>query len=209
MQDISLWSADVLAAALEFRGGENTSHLSRMRQIIYALLTHLSQTSMPELTQEKIGKMAAASVLHDIGKLTLPQGILCKPGRLTALEYRQMSTHTIKGWELLQKTQTDVPDFEYFSYACDICRSHHERWDGNGYPDRLQGEDTPIWAQAAALADVYDALVGERVYKPAYPHEKAMEMILNGSCGVFNPLLIDALIATGEQLCGITTKASD
>ena len=137
--------------------------------------------------------MVSAASMHDIGKIAIPDAVLNKPGRLTAEEFEIMKTHSLKGCELLQSIN-EGQDEEYYRFCYDICRSHHERWDGSGYPDGLAG-NIPIWAQVVSLADVYDALTSERVYKAAYTHAQAVSMILNGECGVFNPRLLNSFLS--------------
>lgn len=133
-----------------------------------------------------------ASSLHDIGKIGIDDKILNKKGRLTDEEFEIMKQHTVIGVEILEELQY-YQDEPLVKTAREICRWHHERYDGRGYPDGLKGEDIPISAQVVSLADVYDALVSKRVYKASYSHEKAMQMILNGECGAFNPLLLTCL----------------
>ena len=137
--------------------------------------------------------------MHDIGKIAIPDAVLNKPGRLTAEEFEIMKTHSLKGCELLQSIN-EGQDEEYYRFCYDICRSHHERWDGSGYPDGLAGNNIPIWAQVVSLADVYDALTSERVYKAAYTHAQAVSMILNGECGVFNPRLLNSFLSVASRL---------
>ena len=131
-----------------------------------------------------------ASAMHDVGKVAIPDNILLKPGKLTADEFEVMKLHTVKGCEIIN-TISFMNDKEFFQYCYEICRNHHERYDGRGYPDGLKGEEIPIAAQVVSLADVYDALVSERVYKAAYEPEVAFEMIMNGECGIFSPKLLE------------------
>lgn len=140
-----------------------------------------------------------AAALHDIGKIAIPDEVLLKPGRLTPEEFEIMKTHTTKGCEILESLNY-AQDEEYYRYSYEICRHHHERWDGKGYPDGLKGNQIPIWAQVVALADVYEALTGERVYKPVYSHEKALSMIVNGECGQFNPELLNCFLEEIDNL---------
>lgn len=137
--------------------------------------------------------------MHDIGKIAIDAKILNKPGKLTPEEFEQMKQHTILGAKMLDDLAAHHNE-KLVGTACDICRWHHERYDGHGYPDGLVGDEIPISAQVVSLADVYDTLISERVYKPAYSHEQAMAMILNGECGVFNPLLIECLKELRETL---------
>ena len=192
IQELNRSIIESLATAIEFRSGESGSHVRRISALTDQLLRQLREEGQVgcAFSDEVIDQIAAAAILHDVGKIAIPDQILNKPGRLTAEEFELMKTHTIKGCELLEQ----IPQYRtnpLYLYAHDICRHHHERWDGRGYPDGLKGEDIPIWAQVVALADVYDALTNERCYKPPFSHQEAMEMILGGQCGVFNPVLLD------------------
>ncbi len=151
------------------------------------------------LTPEKIEKITMAASMHDVGKISIPDAILNKPGRLTAEEFEIMKSHTTKGFDILNSIEVGQDD-EFSTYCREICRYHHERYDGRGYPDRLVGDEIPIWGQIVSLVDVYDALVSPRVYKPPYSHERALEMIVNGECGVFNPKLLEGLAACADDL---------
>ena len=150
------------------------------------------------LNERPIGLISSASAMHDVGKLVVPDGVLNQPGRLTTEEFEIIKTHTTAGSEILERFDR-VHREEYFTYATVICRHHHERWDGKGYPDGLVGDDIPISAQAVGVADCYDALTTDRVYKPAFSHETAMEMILSGQCGVFSEKIKHALVETGPE----------
>ena len=164
------------------------------------MLSHLIQlTDRYPLTQADISMISRASALHDIGKISIPSEILNKPGRLTFEEFAAMKTHTTIGAEML-KELTAYQNEPLVKTAHDICRWHHERYDGHGYPDGLKGDEIPISAQIVALADVYDALTSERVYKKAYSHDVAIHMILNGECGTFNPLLMQCLEAIADVI---------
>ena len=144
--------------------------------------------------------ITTASALHDIGKISIPDEILNKPGRLTAEEFAVIKGHSMAGANMLSELPLDQKEEPLVKTAYEICRWHHERYDGGGYPDGLKGEEIPVSAQVVALADVYDALTSERCYKDAYSHEKAIEMILNGECGAFNPLLLECLTDIKDQL---------
>jgi len=199
---------DTLCTAVEFRNGESGTHIVRIRDITHVLLKELgrkhSKYSFPDF---QIDIISDAAAMHDIGKIAVPDAILNKPGRLTPEEFEIMKLHTVKGCELLEKLDY-VQDQDYFEFCYEICRHHHERWDGRGYPDGIAGEAIPIWSQVVALADVYDALVSERTYKKAFSHEKAMEMIIGGECGQFNPDLLAAFLEVGETLRDLYTKIS-
>ena len=151
------------------------------------------------MTEADIALITTASSLHDIGKIRIPEEILNKPGRLTVEEFKIMKTHSELGADIIK--DMDFPqDHPLVHTAWEICRWHHERWDGKGYPDGLKGDEIPISAQVVSLADVYDALVSERVYKKAYSHEKAIEMIINGECGCFNPILLECLLDIQDRI---------
>lgn len=181
---------DALCTTVEFRSLESGEHIKRIRLLIKILLEDVKH--FYPLTDEQIEVIANASAVHDIGKVAIPDSILQKPGRLTNEEFEIMKTHTLRGCEILSSLgYMQVQATEYYTYCYEICRYHHERWDGRGYPDNLVGDNIPIWAQAASIADVYDALTSKRVYKDAYSHEEAVRMILNGECGQFNPVILD------------------
>lgn len=191
---------EILSNIVEFRNGESGLHVIHIRMLTEIFLRKLLEiTDQYKLTATQIGVIVNASALHDIGKISIPEHILNKPGRLTPEEFEIIKTHSAIGAKILEDTPYHS-DNALVNAAHDICRWHHERWDGRGYPDGLKGDEIPIGAQVVALADVYDALVSERVYKSAYSHKKAMEMILNGECGEFNPLLMKCLVEVGPSL---------
>ncbi len=199
--DLNSSILETLATAIEFRDQESGEHVRRMRQLTLLLLEVLMER-YPEkyfFDEEELRLIADGAVMHDLGKIAIPDSILNKPGRLTAEEFEIMKTHTTQGCVLLDSVPR-LRENPVYGYAYDICRHHHERWDGRGYPDGLKAGEITIWAQVVALADVYDALVGERVYKKAFSHEKAVSMILNGECGAFNPELMDCLTYAQERI---------
>ena len=165
----------------------------------HALEKLMRKSENYDLSWSQQHMIATASALHDIGKIGIDEKILNKPGKLTKEEFEAMKQHTIIGARMLDSLEM-YHDEEMMKYAYEICRWHHERYDGKGYPDGLKGEEIPISAQVVSLADVYDALVSDRVYKKAYSHEKAMEMILNGECGMFNPLLLECLVEIQDKV---------
>lgn len=191
---------EVLSHIVEFRNGESGMHVLNIRIITEMLLTQLcaSYTQYHDL-QSQILLISNASSLHDIGKISIDERILNKPGKLTREEYETMKTHSVIGANMLENTRY-YPSEEIVRIARDICRWHHERYDGGGYPDGLVGDQIPIEAQVVALADVYDALTHKRVYKEAYSHQKAFELIFSGQCGAFNPLLLQCMEAIGPML---------
>lgn len=189
---------DVLGTVVESRNLESGRHIQRVKDYTKILATKLMEI-YPEygITKHTIEVMVPASALHDVGKIAIPDNVLLKPGKLSPDEYESMKSHTTKGCELLTNIQ-GAWDKEYADMSYDICRYHHERYDGAGYPDGLIGDEIPIAAQIVSMADVYDALVNKRVYKDAYSCNKAYEMIVSGECGVFSPKLIDCLAKTRE-----------
>ena len=188
----------VLSQIVEFRNGESGSHVRHIRIITETLLHRLMElTSRYELTPEQQDNIPLASALHDIGKIGIDEAILNKPGKLTAEEFAVIKTHSMLGAEMLHKTE-NFAEQPLLQTAYEIARWHHERWDGKGYPDGLKGDDIPISAQLVSMADVYDALTSERCYKKAFPHETAVQMITNGECGAFNPLLQCLLDVQGK-----------
>ena len=190
----------ILSHVVEFRNSESGQHVLHIRTLTDLLLHQLVQkTDRYQLDESDISLISTASALHDIGKIMIPEEILNKPGRLTEEEYATIKTHTTEGSRIL-KGLAIGQDEPLVKVAHAICRWHHERWDGGGYPDRLKGDEIPIAAQVVALADVYDALTSERCYKQSYSHEKAVDMILHGECGSFNPLLMECLKESSELL---------
>lgn len=190
----------ILSHIVEFRNAESGPHVQHIQTVSELLLRQLARkTDRYTLTEDDIALISTASALHDIGKISIPDSILNKPGKLTAEEFEVVKTHAVVGASILQNLPM-TQDEPLIQVAYQICRWHHERYDGHGYPDGLVGDQIPITAQVVSLADVYDALTGERCYKKAYPHETAVRMIQNGECGVFNPLLIECLLDIQDQL---------
>ena len=190
----------ILSHIVEFRNGESglhVLHISTMTELLLKQLMH--KTDRYKLKHSDIGLISTASALHDIGKIAIPEDILNKPGKLTKEEFEIMKTHSTLGAQMLDKLPY-YQEEKLVKVAYEICRWHHERYDGKGYPDGLKGEEIPIAAQVVSLADVYDALTSERVYKPAFSHGKAMQMIQNGECGAFNPLLLKCLCEIGDVI---------
>ena len=188
---------EVLFAAIEFRSGETGEHVRKIRRITETMLTETSLGA--GFSQTEILCIAVASMLHDIGKISIPDAVLNKPGRLTDEERQIMQTHTTLGEQFLGNIP-QLKNHEIFSYACDIALHHHERWDGRGYPEGLKGDEISIPAQVVSIADVYEALLSKRVYKDAYSRDKAVQMILNGECGVFSQRLLDAFVECEPKL---------
>lgn len=190
----------ILSQIVEFRNGESGLHVIHINLITQLLLEQLvKKTGKYQLSWEDRLLIATASALHDIGKIGIDEKILNKPGKLTKEEFEIMKTHTLIGAQMLDNLDM-YRNEKLLKLAHEICRWHHERYDGKGYPDGLVGEEIPISAQVVSLADVYDALVSERVYKKAFSHEEALEMIQNGECGTFNPLLLQCMTEVQDKL---------
>ncbi len=191
---------DILSHIVEYRNSESGMHVLHIRTLTAVLLGALIQrTDRYKLTKTDLTTISMASAFHDIGKIAVPENILNKPGKLTPEEFEIIKTHSMEGANMLERLplHSDEP---LVRTAYEICRWHHERWDGRGYPDGLKGDDIPISAQIVALADVYDSLTSKRVYKDAYSHDQAVSMILRGECGAFNPLLIECFIDCADTL---------
>lgn len=182
---------DSLSSVVEFRSAETGEHTRRIKYFTRIMLKYLKHY-FPKynITYEQIDEITRASALHDIGKIGIPDSILLKPARLTDEEFEIMKTHTTIGCDILRKFSGNK-ESDFFNYCYEICRYHHERWDGNGYPDHLVGEQIPISAQVVAIADVYDALVSPRVYKSVYANDIAFDMIMRGECGQFSPDMLE------------------
>ena len=201
---------DVMAGVMELRNGESglhVTHIEKLTELLLGCLVHRSD-KFP-LDNEQRSAIAMASALHDIGKMSIDDAILNKPGRLTTEEFEIMKTHTTIGADMLRELGRHHAGNALLDYAYQIARWHHERWDGKGYPDGLKGDDIPIAAQVVSVADVYDALTSVRVYKDAIPHEEAIQMILDGKCGEFNPLLLDCLLEVQDQIAETLTRPAD
>lgn len=183
---------DILGNVVESRSLENAEHVRKIKAISRILATRLMK-DYPEygLTKEQVDLISNASALHDIGKITIPDNILNKPGKLTDMEFDYMKSHTTRGSEIVNNIK-GVWDEKYSKASYEICRHHHERYDGKGYPDGLAGEEIPLSAQIVSVADAYDALISERVYKSAVPPEQAFRMIITGECGVFSPKVMES-----------------
>lgn len=192
LRETSLAMVDTLSTVIEFRDCESGQHIKRIRTMTKILMQALGEVdSVYTFTPSQIEEISAASAMHDVGKIAIPDYILNKPGRLTTAEFEIMKEHTVRGCEILDSVEL-LRNSDSYVYYRDICRWHHEKWDGKGYPDGLKGDDIPIWSQVVALTDCYDALVSKRIYKEAYSHERAVQMIEAGECGQFNPRLLKA-----------------
>ena len=201
---------DIMAGVMELRNGESglhVTHIEKLTELLLGCLVHRSD-KFP-LDNEQRSTIAMASALHDIGKMSIDDAILNKPGRLTSEEFEIMKTHTTLGADMLLELGRQHAGNSLLEYAYQIARWHHERWDGKGYPDGLKGNDIPIAAQVVSVADVYDALTSVRVYKDAIPHQEAIQMILDGKCGTFNPLLLDCLLEVQDRIAETLARPAD
>jgi len=199
-EKVSNTMISILSHIVEFRNNESGLHVVHIRTITELLLRRLrKKTDRYPLTEADISLISTASALHDIGKINIPEQILNKPGRLTKEEFDIIKTHSAVGEHMLRQIPFNQNE-PLVKVAREICRWHHERWDGRGYPDGLKGDEIPISAQVVSLADVYDALTSERCYKAAFDHETALNMIVNGECGAFNPLLLECLMDGADQI---------
>ena len=201
---------DIMAGVMELRNGESGRHVTnieKLTELLLGCLVHRSDSI--SLDNEERSTIALASALHDIGKMSIDDAILNKPGRLTPEEFEIMKTHTTIGANMLLELGSHHAGNALMEYAYQIARWHHERWDGKGYPDGLKGDEIPIAAQVVSVADVYDALTSVRVYKDAIPHEEAIQMILDGKCGTFNPLLLDCLLEVQDRIAETLARPAD
>jgi putative two-component system response regulator len=199
-----------LAKLTESRDPETGLHLERIREYSRLLADHVSmlngnrQAMSPGFAET----IYQTSPLHDIGKVGIPDHILLKPGRLTVEEFEVMKTHTTIGGDTLRAAVDKFPKAEYLNMASEIATSHHEHYDGKGYPCGLKGETIPMSARVVAIADVYDALTMKRVYKSAMPHEQAREIILKDKGSHFDPVLVDAFVAKEQEILAIQKNLS-
>lgn len=201
---------DIMASVMEVRNGESGRHVTHIEKLTELLLGDLARRSDKySLGNEERSSIALASSLHDIGKMSIDDAILNKPGRLTPEEFEIMKTHTTIGADMLRNLGRNHEGSALLDYAYQIARWHHERWDGTGYPDGLKGDDIPIAAQVVSVADVYDALTSVRVYKDAISQEEAIRMILDGECGAFNPLLIECLLEVRDRIAETLERPAD
>ncbi len=191
--------ANILGHIVEFRNGDDCSHVLNVGVITKIILERLNEISDYKFTYDEILLISTAATLHDIGKITIPEEIAYKSGKLTEEEFEIMKTHSTAGRFILDEMKS-YENEELIKVAKDICLSHHERYDGNGYPYGLKGDDIPITAQVVGLADAYDVLTSERVYKKQFDHEKAVLMIEYGESGEFNPIVLKAFKDVNEKI---------
>jgi HD-GYP domain-containing protein (c-di-GMP phosphodiesterase class II) len=199
-ENINNAMVNIFSDVIETRNQESGNHTLNVQVITGLLLNRLVEISdRYMLSKSDVSLITTLSALHDIGKIKIPEAVLNKPGKLDAEEWALMQSHTTEGDAILSNPSLDQ-DSAFVKTARSICRSHHEKYDGHGYPDGLSGDAIPIAAQVVSIADVYDALTSERCYKPAFTHDKAIEMITGGECGAFNPLLLTCLMDISENL---------
>lgn len=199
---------EALGSVVEFRSLESGEHVKRVRDFTMIMLKHV-MSGYPQygLTKEKITLMSDAAVLHDIGKIAIPDDILNAPRRLTPEEFAEMKKHTTYGCEILEKFKFEE-DSEFYNYCYNICRWHHEKADGKGYPDGLVEKDIPIYAQAVAVADCFDALVSKRVYKSSVSCQESYDMIQNGECGQFSNTILECFSKAKEDMFAVVEKSA-
>lgn len=207
-QDVTILS---LASLAETRDNETGAHILRTQRYVRALAQHLSSHDRfrESLTEDVIELLFKSAPLHDIGKVGIPDAILLKPGKLTDEEFDIMKTHTLLGSEAIRVAEKELGHTSFLHLAREIAETHHEKWDGSGYPDGLKGDDIPVSGRLMALADVYDALISKRVYKPAFSHEKARSIIIEGRGIHFDPEVVDAFLAIENSFVEITDSFSD
>lgn len=198
---------DILSSVVEFRNLESGNHIKRIKNLTKILAQSVSENNREyNLSEKQIVMISTAAMLHDVGKIAIPDNILLKPGRLTEDEFEIMKTHTAKGAEIVERLKF-IEEKEFFKYCYEISRHHHEKYDGKGYPDELKGDEIPLCAQIVSVADVYDALVSDRVYKKAFTPQKAYDMILGGECGMFNPKILECFKLVKEKFKKIQTSS--
>jgi len=209
MLDAAMWA---LASLAETRDGETLNHLHRVQHYVVALASQLQthRRFAAELSDANIALLFKAAPLHDIGKVRIPDSILLKPGRLTDEEFAVMKQHTVYGRDAIAQMEEHLGySTPLLRYAREIAYSHQEKFDGGGYPQGLAGDDIPVSARLMAVADVYDALISRRVYKPAFTHETALELIRQGSGEHFDPDVVDAMLMVEEQFMDIAARFRD
>lgn len=197
---------DSLGTIVEYRNTENHNHIRRVKAFTRVLAEHMMK-EFPEysLTEEQVEQITAASALHDIGKIMIPDNILFKPGKYTPEEFAYMKSHTIRGYDIIAQI-ADNWDKELMEFCKQIARSHHEKFDGRGYPENIKGDKIPIAAQLVSVTDCFEALISESLYKKAYTFDVAFQMILNGDCGAFNPKLMEAFRNSRDEFKAIASE---
>lgn len=203
LENFNGFLVNTLSSVAEFRSFDSSEHIGRVKFFTKTILKYLRRFH-PEygITRAMAEQIVNASALHDIGKLAIADSILMKPGKLTKEEFEVMKTHTTLGCKMLENLIQEKNDF--YQYCYDICKYHHEKYDGKGYPEGLKGEEIPIWAQVVSLVDVYDSLVSKRVYKAPYATEEAARMINDGECGQFSPVVLDCFNLAKSEFFAVT-----
>lgn len=202
---------DAFATLAEYRDPETGGHIKRTKNYVKVMATKLSTLNEYKefLTKDVIEKYYSSAPLHDIGKIGIRDEILLKPGRLTSEEFDEMKKHTLLGLKVLEEASQNLGEKSFLKYAMEFSKYHHERWDGKGYPEGLSKADIPLAGRIMAIADVYDALISKRVYKPAFSHEEAVELIRQGSNSQFDPSLVDVFLGISNQFYDISQKYKD
>lgn len=197
---------DMMGTIIEFRGIEENNHIRRVKEYTQILGEAVANFFKEyDLDAEQVSYIASASSMHDIGKLLIPDSIVLKAGKLTPDEFDIIKSHTTKGCEMLEVVSRYQEEI-YYRYSYEICRYHHERYDGSGYPEGLSGEKIPISAQIVSVAEAFDALMCDTVYRKAYDFDKACEMIMEGECGLFSPKLIQCFKVSMDKLKRISVE---
>lgn len=212
MQDVTIRTLAALAALAETRDNETGNHILRTQHYVRMLAEKL--IGHPRLGQHldprTIELMFKSAPLHDIGKVGIPDSILLKPGKLTPEEFEVMKTHTTLGRDAIRRAQRDLgTDADFLQFAAEIAYSHQEKWDGSGYPEGLAGDAIPLSARLMAVADVYDALISRRVYKPAFPHHHAVTLMREGRATHFDPDVLDVFLELQDEFNRIAHRFSD
>lgn len=209
LMDLNEKTIEFLSDVVEARDLTSGAHVHRVKTFSYIMGAELMHR-YPEygLTEEKLQMIALASSTHDVGKIMISDAILLKPAKLTRDEFDLMKKHTVLGCQVLERGKK-IWDESYYEYCWQICRWHHEKYDGRGYPDGLVGDEIPIAAQIVSLMDCYDALTTARPYKKPFTTDQAYEMLMNGECGVFNPRLLECLEVCRQELADIAESLSD
>ena len=195
----------------ECRDPETGEHIKRTQNYVKSLAKYLQHNSKyaDYFTDETIFSLYKSAPLHDIGKVSIPDSVLLKPGKLTYEEFEEMKKHALYGRDTIKVIEAELPEETFLKHAEEIAFSHHEKWDGTGYPNGLSGEEIPIAGRLMAIADVYDALVSKRVYKSAFSHEKAKEIMIEGRSKHFDPEMLDAFLALEHKFKDIAARYVD
>lgn len=207
-QDVAIYC---LASLAETRDNETGNHIRRTQCYVRTLAEHLKNQPkfQQTLNDEAINLLYKSAPLHDIGKVGVPDRILLKPGKLSREEWQEMKRHTIYGKEAISRAEQELGSTSFLAYACEIAITHHEKWDGSGYPNGLKGDGIPVSGRLMAIADVYDALISKRVYKPAFSHERAVKIIIEGNGVHFDPDVVDAFLALEQEFVAIAKRFAD